>query len=91
MEEITADEVFNTTITTAPAVSSSISSQDRKAIEDMGPLMRVAIWALVAVSGLFLALRIYCKFLKHRGLWWDDHILVAAWVRTRRCVFSFPK
>jgi len=46
----------------------------------MGPLMKIVCWALVAVSGLFLVLRLYCKFLKHRGLWWDDHVLVMAWV-----------
>lgn len=33
-------------------------------------------------ASVFLALRIYCKFLARgrRGLWWDDWILVAAWV-----------
>lgn len=40
----------------------------------------VALWLLISLSGLFLALRLYCKFLKKRGLWWDDHVLVAAWV-----------
>ncbi|KAK0724615.1 hypothetical protein B0H67DRAFT_632183 [Lasiosphaeris hirsuta] len=46
----------------------------------MGPVMRVACWVLVGSSGLFLGLRIYCKSLKKRGLWWDDYLLVAAWL-----------
>ncbi|KAK3934691.1 hypothetical protein QBC46DRAFT_299422 [Diplogelasinospora grovesii] len=49
-------------------------------VESMGPAINIAGWLLVSFSGLFLALRIYCKFLKHRGLWWDDHVLLAAWV-----------
>ena len=40
------------------------------------------IWMLTGVSGGFLALRIYCKFLRRKGLWWDDIILIAAWVRS---------
>ena len=83
-DAITAGEVFNTTVIGSPPTNSSSSNLpsvgDRKAIEDTGPLMRVVVWMLVGVSGIFLALRIYCKFLKHRGLWWDDHVLVAAWV-----------
>ncbi|KAK3328721.1 hypothetical protein B0H66DRAFT_578817 [Apodospora peruviana] len=39
-----------------------------------------AVWTLTAIAGTFLALRIYCKFLRHKGLWWDDIILIAAWV-----------
>lgn len=53
--------------------------------ESKGREMTIVVWLLVAVSGLFLALRIYCKFLKKRGLWWDDHVLVAAWVSNVNC------
>ncbi|KAK4214934.1 hypothetical protein QBC37DRAFT_439838 [Rhypophila decipiens] len=42
--------------------------------------MTIAIWLMTSVSGVFLALRLYCKFLKKRGLWWDDHVLVASWL-----------
>ncbi|KAK4445941.1 hypothetical protein QBC34DRAFT_357576 [Podospora aff. communis PSN243] len=42
--------------------------------------MRVTLWILVSVSLLFLALRIYCKRLKSRSLWYDDHFLIAAWL-----------
>ncbi len=45
-----------------------------------GPKLNGVIWMLTGVSGLFLAMRVYCKYLRHKGLWWDDIILVAAWV-----------
>ncbi|KAH8882359.1 hypothetical protein GQ53DRAFT_701189, partial [Thozetella sp. PMI_491] len=48
--------------------------------ESNGPFTRTALWTLASISGVFLALRIYCKFLKSRGLWLDDYVLVAAWV-----------
>ena len=49
-------------------------------MEDYGPQVNFTIWLLTALSAAFLALRVYCKFLRHRGLWWDDHILIASWV-----------
>ena len=61
------------------STGTSVYGEARMA-ESVGPQMQVACWTLVGVSALFLALRIYCKFLKRRGLWWDDHLLVAAWV-----------
>ncbi|KAM7183875.1 hypothetical protein V8F33_013326 [Rhypophila sp. PSN 637] len=48
--------------------------------ESKGYEMTIAIWLMTSVSGVFLALRLYCKFLKKRGLWWDDHVLVASWL-----------
>ncbi|KAL1838031.1 hypothetical protein VTJ49DRAFT_3125 [Mycothermus thermophilus] len=47
---------------------------------DLGPQVNFTMWLLTALSSAFLALRIYCKFLRHRGLWWDDHLLIAAWL-----------
>lgn len=51
-------------------------------IETLGPNMNAVVWLLVGLSGLFLGLRIYCKFMKSRGLWWDDYLLIASWVST---------
>ncbi|KAK3937025.1 hypothetical protein QBC46DRAFT_295108 [Diplogelasinospora grovesii] len=48
--------------------------------EDYGPQINFTIWLLGALSAAFLALRVYCKFLRHRGLWWDDHVLIASWL-----------
>jgi hypothetical protein len=47
---------------------------------DFGPQINFTIWLLTALSSAFLALRLYCKFLRHRGLWWDDHLLILSWV-----------
>ncbi|KXX74856.1 hypothetical protein MMYC01_206697 [Madurella mycetomatis] len=47
---------------------------------DLGPQVNFTIWLLTALSAAFLALRVYCKFLRHRGLWWDDHVLIASWL-----------
>ncbi|KAK3313244.1 hypothetical protein B0H66DRAFT_484600 [Apodospora peruviana] len=48
--------------------------------EDYGPQINFTIWLLTALSAAFLALRVYCKFLRHRGLWWDDHVLIGSWL-----------
>lgn len=47
---------------------------------DYGPQLNVLNWLLVSISGLFLFTRLYLKNCQHRGLWWDDWILLAAWV-----------
>lgn len=46
----------------------------------VGPEIIITDWLLVCVSTLFFGLRIYSKFLRKTSLWWDDHILIAAWV-----------
>ncbi|KAK5661807.1 hypothetical protein OQA88_9909 [Cercophora sp. LCS_1] len=61
-------------------VSSGPSSFRVTQMEDYGPQVNFTIWLLTALSAAFLALRVYCKFLRHRGLWWDDHVLIAAWL-----------
>lgn len=49
--------------------------------EDEGVHMNTATWTLMAVATVFLTLRIYCKLLRSRALlWWDDALVVAAWV-----------
>ncbi|SPJ78701.1 related to integral membrane protein pth11 [Fusarium torulosum] len=36
--------------------------------------------ALIVLSAIFLGLRLYCKVIRRRGFWWDDHVLVASWI-----------
>ena len=48
--------------------------------DDLGPGIRAGVWILVALSGVFLGLRVYCKQRRHSRLFWDDTILIAAWV-----------
>ena len=44
------------------------------------PRLLVTIWVLLGLAAVFLALRLYCKFSRHRGAWWDDWFLVGAFV-----------
>ncbi|KAK4119115.1 hypothetical protein N657DRAFT_650534 [Parathielavia appendiculata] len=48
--------------------------------EHLGPYLNRVIWTLAALSGLFLGLRLFSKLWRHRGLWWDDHFLIASWL-----------
>ena len=49
--------------------------------DDFGPRLNGIIWSLAAASATFLFTRVYFKVSRHRGLGWDDYVLVAAWVR----------
>lgn len=49
--------------------------------DDYGPGLLATVWTLIGIAGAFIGLRIYCKFSRGRGLWLDDHVLVASWVR----------
>ncbi|KAK3388758.1 hypothetical protein B0T20DRAFT_457333 [Sordaria brevicollis] len=45
----------------------------------VGPEIIITDWLLVCISTLFFGLRIYSKFLHKTYMWWDDHVLIAAW------------
>ncbi|KAI1339939.1 hypothetical protein F5Y15DRAFT_415364 [Xylariaceae sp. FL0016] len=53
---------------------------DGHGVPNQGPSMNGAVWTLTTLSFILLALRLYCKFLQHRGFWWDDHILTVSWL-----------
>lgn len=40
------------------------------------------LWILFAASTVFLALRLWCKLTRRHGLWYDDYVLLAAYVST---------
>jgi hypothetical protein len=50
--------------------------------DNAGPKLLASVWSLFGFATLFLSLRIYCRLLKRQSLWWDDGILIAAWVRS---------
>ncbi len=56
------------------------TDDDGRSHEDLGQQLNIAFWLLTSLATLFLALRIYCKFHRVRSLWWDDYLLIAAWV-----------
>ncbi|KAI9147200.1 Satratoxin biosynthesis SC2 cluster protein [Paramyrothecium foliicola] len=45
-----------------------------------GTRLIASCWSLAVTSGILMALRIYCKVWRSRGLWYDDHLLMASWV-----------
>lgn len=53
-----------------------------------GPKLTGLMWAMCAVAAVFIALRIYCKISRGNKLWWDDHVLIASWVRFPPLVFA---
>ncbi|KAH6632708.1 hypothetical protein F5144DRAFT_260347 [Chaetomium tenue] len=48
--------------------------------DNAAPKLLASIWSQALLSTIFLSLRIYCRLLKRRSLWWDDVILIASWV-----------
>ncbi|KAL1893834.1 hypothetical protein Cpir12675_003953 [Ceratocystis pirilliformis] len=48
--------------------------------DNLSDRMRVVSWIMLSLSTVFVALRVYCKTLNARGLWWDDYILLLAYV-----------
>ncbi|KAI1758234.1 hypothetical protein F4782DRAFT_477099 [Xylaria castorea] len=53
---------------------------DDSAPDDFGPSVEACVWSLAVLSAGWLALRLYLKIRRHRGLWWDDHFLAISWV-----------
>jgi hypothetical protein len=53
---------------------------DMESPADFGPLLNLAIWTLAGSSTVFLGLRLLAKHRGKRALWYDDYLLIAAWV-----------
>jgi hypothetical protein len=52
--------------------------------DNSAPQLLASIWALAGIATLFLCLRMYCRLLRRRIMWWDDAILIASWVSSLR-------
>lgn len=37
-------------------------------------------WLLLSLAGIVVGARIWAKVSARKGLWWDDYIVLAAWV-----------
>ncbi|OAA61767.1 hypothetical protein SPI_04626 [Niveomyces insectorum RCEF 264] len=48
--------------------------------DNEGPALNALSVLLVVFSAAFLLLRVILKIRRRRGLWWDDYLLVTAWV-----------
>ncbi len=56
--------------------------------DDSGRRLLVSIWCLAGLATIFLALRLYCKWFRHHVVWWDDYVLIAAWVRVASSIMA---
>jgi len=56
---------------------------DMEEPSDFGPLLNLAIWTLAGSATVFLGLRLLAKHRGQRVLWYDDYLLIGAWV----CLF----
>ncbi|KAI6357959.1 hypothetical protein MCOR25_007471 [Pyricularia grisea] len=48
--------------------------------ENLGPKAERVSWTLMAFTTIFLLLRLYCKWKKSKSLWWDDWLLILAYM-----------
>lgn len=81
------ERIYDFTYTTPAAVSRTFPRQSTTTIpaadlphDNQAPQLNFTIWLLTGLSLGFLSLRIYCKFLRGRGLWWDDYVLITSWI-----------
>jgi hypothetical protein len=51
--------------------------------------VNAGIWALFAGATVLLGFRVWCR-LRRSGLWWDDYILISAWVSYSLAVKARP-
>lgn len=52
-----------------------VEIEEDVAEDNFGPSVEACVWALAVLAAGWLGLRLYLKFQKHRGLWWDDRFL----------------
>jgi len=51
-------------------------------VQYVNPVKEVnaGLWTLLVSASVFLSLRLWCKYAKRNGLWYDDYVLVISWV-----------
>jgi hypothetical protein len=42
--------------------------------------LNAGLWSLFSGATVFLFMRVYCKITRGHGLWYDDYVLILAWV-----------
>ncbi|KKY36929.1 putative integral membrane protein [Diaporthe ampelina] len=48
--------------------------------DGFGAYINVIGWLLLSLAGLVVSARIWAKISARKGLWWDDYIVLAAWI-----------
>lgn len=59
--------------------------QARPNDDGFGAYINAIGWSLLSLAGLVVGARIWAKISAHKGLWWDDYIVLAAWVSVDPC------
>lgn len=73
--------VNNTNTAALPgAHNSTNTATDVNPLGASGPEILGIVWGLTFIAGCFLGARFYVKRRHGKGVWWDDHLLVASWV-----------
>lgn len=54
--------------------------QARPNDDGFGAYINAIGWLLLSLSGIVVGARIWAKVSARKGLWWDDYIVLAAWV-----------
>ena len=89
---LTASELFLTSDTMSTSTEiledspvSGVVVPPEQTHDDYGPQINLTLWGLSIVAAIWLVVRVYCKYARHRGLWWDDYVLIASWVSSISC------
>lgn len=48
--------------------------------DGFGSYINAIGWLLLSLAGIVVGARIWAKISARKGLWWDDYIVIAAWV-----------
>ena len=59
--------------------------------DNVGPQLDALAAVLAVLSGAFVLLRVFLKLRQRRGLWWDDYILILAYVRSLSLAAPRPR
>lgn len=54
--------------------------QTRPNDDGFGAYINAIGWLLLSLAGIVVGARIWAKVSARKGLWWDDYIVLAAWV-----------
>ncbi|KAK3336361.1 hypothetical protein B0T19DRAFT_36925 [Cercophora scortea] len=45
-----------------------------------GVKLKISLWAMMVSTAIFVGLRLCCKYIRRRALWWDDYYIIVSWV-----------
>ncbi len=64
-----------------PGAPSSLTTTGPLPHDDAGAKINAVFWVLSIVAGLLMGARFWAKRMRRKGWWWDDWMLLLAWVR----------